>query len=111
MLIDYVQDVIGSYARSFSARVRKFADFTGLQLHDVNQQPRSHIMRQKQVEMLVVGLLIGVCLVPGGHRQFALWYINLVPFAIEMMGLPWFLTIWMFPNIWPCDTCFFADRW
>ena len=49
--------------------------------------------------------------VPGGHRQFLLWYMSLIPIAIEMMGLPWFLTYWLYPVLWPVDICSFEDRW
>lgn len=40
-----------------------------------------------------------------------LWYINVIPLAIEMLGLPWWLTAWWYQLVWPVDICSFDDRW
>jgi len=66
---------------------------------------------QKSVEILIFGFLVGASMIPGGHRQFMMWYINLIPFAIEMLGLPWWLTSWWYQLVWPVDICSFDDRW
>jgi len=36
----------------------------------------------------LVLLLSGVAFFPGGHKQFALWYIHLVPLAVSMIKIP-----------------------
>ena len=60
---------------------------------------------QKSVEILIVGILGGACLVPGGHRQFLFWYQNLIPLAVEMVGLPHYLTFWTYWAFFPVDHC------
>jgi len=50
---------------------------------------------------MVIGILIGICLVPGGHFQFQFWFIFLVPLAIEMVGLPTVTTFWVYGYFYP----------
>lgn len=40
---------------------------------------------------------------PGGHIQFQLWYWDLMPLMIEMVGLPSLLTFKLFHDIYPCN--------
>ena len=28
-----------------------------------------------------------------------------------MIGLPWFLTFWVYSSLWPADLCYFDERW
>jgi drug/metabolite transporter (DMT)-like permease len=35
---------------------------------------------------------------------------NLIPVAIEMTGIPWFLTFWIYQFFWPADVCEWSER-
>jgi hypothetical protein len=59
----------------------------------------------KTIEILVVGMLVGAICVPGGHRQFILWYSQMIPFALEMTGLPYWASFWIYPAVFPPDHC------
>ena len=63
----------------------------------------SHKSQRLAIELLMIAYLSGVQLVPGGHQQFQMWYWDLIPFAIEMVGLPSILTFKLFQDIYPCD--------
>ena len=63
---------------------------------------------QVMIELLVIGMLTGCALCPGGHYQFHFWFIYLVPLAIEMVGLPTIATFWIYQALYPVDL---AKRW
>ena len=54
---------------------------------------------------MVVGMLIGVVLVPGGHRQFTLWYSQFIALALMMTGLPVAYVFWIYHLVFPPDHC------
>jgi len=64
----------------------------GIKPDDLTQ----HNKTKKSIEILVVGMLIGVACVPGGHRQFTLWYCPLIPIAIMMTGMPMVSVFWVY---------------
>lgn len=53
--------------------------------------------------LMMVCYLAGAQFVPGGHQQFQMWYWDLLPMMIEMVGLPSVLTFKLFHDIYPCD--------
>ena len=53
------------------------------------------------IELLIICYLAGAQLVPGGHQQFQMWYWDLLPLAMEMTGLPSFLTFKLYRDIYP----------
>lgn len=57
--------------------------------------------RKLALELLVVSYLSGICMVPGGHQQFQIWYQELIPMALAMTGLPlqFLPKLWM--DVWP----------
>ena len=56
-------------------------------------------------------MLIGVIFVPGGHRQFILWYSQLFPFALEMLGAPHIFTFWIYQTVFPPDQCLWDHKY
>jgi len=65
-------------------------------------QPFTRAQAKMGVELLLVSYVAGVCFVPGGHQQFQMWYWELIPIAIEMVGLPTAVTFKLFHDVWPC---------
>ena len=59
-------------------------------------------LQKKAIELLVICYIGGVQFVPGGHQQFQLWYWDLMPLAIEMVGFPSFVSFKWFNDIFPC---------
>lgn len=51
---------------------------------------------------MVICYVTGAQFVPGGHQQFQMWYWDLLPMTIEMIGLPHWLTFKLFHDIFPC---------
>ena len=51
---------------------------------------------------MLICYLAGAQFVPGGHQQFQMWYWDLLPMAIEMVGFPSALTFKLYHDIWPC---------
>jgi hypothetical protein len=35
---------------------------------------------------------------------------NFIPIGIEMSGIPWFLTFWIYQFVWPAEVCEWAER-
>lgn len=58
--------------------------------------------QKKAIELMVICYIAGAQFVPGGHQQFQMWYWDLLPLAIEMVGLPSVLTFKLFHDIFPC---------
>lgn len=52
-------------------------------------------------EILIIGYMSGISLMPGANMQFQYWFICLVPLLIEMVGLPQILTFWIYANRYP----------
>jgi len=56
------------------------------------------------VELLVITYIAGTCFVPGGHMQFFLWFIELIPLQFMMIGFEplvyfnWFKAVWPFEH-------------
>lgn len=59
-------------------------------------------LQKKAIELLIISYIGGVQFVPGGHQQFQLWYWDLMPLAISMVGLPSFIHFKWFNDIYPC---------
>jgi len=53
------------------------------------------------IELILVLYLSGSNFVPGGHMQFQLWYIDLIPFALLMTGIPPVFTYSIFQFVYP----------
>mmetsp|Transcript_1105 Transcript_1105/g.2032 ORF Transcript_1105/g.2032 Transcript_1105/m.2032 type:complete len:136 (+) Transcript_1105:2132-2539(+) len=54
------------------------------------------------MEIFVVLLLAGINCVPGGHQQFQIWYMELIPLGFEMLGLPYALFYKLYYDVYPC---------
>ena len=50
---------------------------------------------------MVICYIAGAQFVPGGHQQFQLWYWDLIPLAISMIGLPPLSFFKIFHDIYP----------
>jgi hypothetical protein len=61
------------------------------------------VSSQQGIEIMVVLFLVGVNFVPGGHQQFQLWYVELVPLALMMTGFSPILTFWLYTSLYPCE--------
>lgn len=54
------------------------------------------------VELLVIAYLSGLAFLPGGHRQFFIWFVQLIPLAFMMIGFEplvyanWYALVWNF---------------
>ena len=59
----------------------------------------------------MVGYLLGTIFVPGGHEQFNFWYIHLIPLAIEMVGLPFYISFWVYQWCFPSLDMRFAHHY
>ena len=59
--------------------------------------------RKMAVELLVIGMIGGCALCPGGHIQFSFWFMSLIPLAIEMTGFPPVFTFWIYQYLYPVD--------
>ena len=70
----------------------------------LNRSPPSLTWRnqKKVIELMVICYISGAQFVPGGHQQFQMWYWDLLPMAIEMLGLPQWITFKVFHDIFPC---------
>lgn len=53
------------------------------------------------LELVVVMYLTSTHLIPGGHRQFQIWYQQLVPLLLSMLPLPIWMTFAVYQNIYP----------
>jgi hypothetical protein len=52
-------------------------------------------------EVLIIGYVSSVILMPGGNLQFQFWYISLVPLLVEMVGLQSIFTFWIYAYMYP----------
>ena len=59
--------------------------------------------RRLVVELFIVCYLGGLCWVPGGHIQFMLWYMELIPLLFGMSGLPIFLYFKLYKDVFPVN--------
>lgn len=55
------------------------------------------------IELLVVTYIAGTCFVPGGHQQFFLWFIQLIPLQLMMIGFEPFVYFNWFKKVWPFE--------
>ena len=53
--------------------------------------------KRNTLEILLVGYICGIALMPGANSQFQYWFISIVPLLLAMLGLPMLLTFWI-PN-------------
>ena len=56
---------------------------------------------KKTLEILLLGYMCGILLMPGGNFQFQFWFICFVPMLIDMVGLPQMMTFWITPYFYP----------
>lgn len=54
-------------------------------------------------EILIIGYLSGVYLMPGANLQFQFWFTPLIPLLIEMVGVPQLLTFWIYGVFFPVN--------
>merc|ERR1712178_536112 len=63
------------------------------------------ILTQKRLketlEILLIGYICGIVLMPGANQQFQFWFICFVPLLIDMVGLPQIFTFWITPYFYP----------
>jgi hypothetical protein len=52
-------------------------------------------------EILVIGYMCGIVLMPGGNWQFQFWYMPLVPILFAMLPVPLVATFWITNQIFP----------
>lgn len=57
--------------------------------------------QRKGLEIMIICYIAGAQFVPGGHQQFQMWYWDLIPIAIEMVGLPSAFTFKLYHDIYP----------
>jgi len=53
------------------------------------------------LEVLAIGYISGIVLMPGAHGQFTFWFTCFVPLLVEMVGLPSFMTFWIYAYFYP----------
>ena len=58
---------------------------------------------KQTLEILVLGYMCGLVLMPGSNQQFQFWFLSLVPIMIEMVGLHSILTFWVYGYYYPVD--------
>lgn len=78
-------------------------------LETFSSKPASNLTQRRSrmaIELMLICYVSGVNFVPGGHMQFQMWYWDHLPLAIEMLGLPGWLTFKWFHDIYPCDIRF-----
>jgi hypothetical protein len=49
---------------------------------------------RNMLEILLIGYICGIVLMPGANQQFQFWYISIVPLLLGMLPLPLISTIW-----------------
>lgn len=57
--------------------------------------------QKKTLEILLIGYICGIVLMPGANQQFQFWFICFIPLLIDMVGLPQILTFWITPLAYP----------
>lgn len=57
--------------------------------------------QKKTAEILLIGYICGIVLMPGANQQFQFWFICFIPLLIDMVGLPQILTFWITPLLYP----------
>jgi len=66
-------------------------------------KPWSHRDVKFCVETIWLGFMCGVIMCPGGHTQFQFWYTYMLPILIHMVGLPSFVSLFLFQLIFAAD--------
>jgi hypothetical protein len=56
---------------------------------------QSKAQLRNTLEILVLGYMTGIVLMPGGNWQFQFWYMPLVPILFAMLPLPLVSTFWI----------------
>ena len=52
-------------------------------------------------EVIVIQYMCGIVFMPGGHGQFQIWFIPLVPLLLGMIGVPYLLVFWITNYFYP----------
>ena len=60
-------------------------------------------MKTDVIEILLIGYFSGMAVMPGAHYQFQFWFMYLMPLLIEMVGLPYWSTFWIYRYMWPIN--------
>jgi hypothetical protein len=59
--------------------------------------------QRKALNIVIVLYLSGVNFVPGGHVQFQIWYLDLIPVAFMMTGINPILWYNVYSMLYPCN--------
>lgn len=69
---------------------------------------RTHERLKISLEIIILGYLTGVLIMPGAKIEVQCWYIFFVPLLIEMIGLPSLFTFWMYGCLFPLTSGLFT---
>lgn len=83
--------------------VLNLLDFMNPKWNPLNSQPLSLKNQRLGVELMLICYISALQFVPGGHFQFMMWYEELIPLFVEMIGLPPVLTFKFYHDVFPCD--------
>ena len=56
--------------------------------------------RKLGIELMIFSYMSGLAFLPGGHRQFFIWFVQLVPFCFMMIGFEPIIYFNLFKNTW-----------
>lgn len=68
-----------------------FSTFDFKKVYGIN----THDQVRNTLEILLIGYICGIVLMPGAHGQFQYWYISIVPLLLGMTGIPMILVFWL----------------
>ena len=58
---------------------------------------------RKTLEILLIGYIAGIVLMPGANIQFQFWFQPILPILIEMIGLPTPITFLCYSFFYPIN--------
>ena len=71
---------------------------------------RTHEQLKISLEILILGFLTGVLIMPGANIEVQCWYTFFVPLLIEMIGLPSLYTFWIYSTFFPLTKSLFSEE-
>lgn len=67
---------------------------------------RTWLTQRKAVEVLLTCYIGGVVLIPGQHKQFQMWYLELLPLLVAISGIQPLLIFAAYNNMFPANVVF-----